>query len=1300
MDEDMSELQALIAEHMARYRQMRRSEDGRLRDSPERQALRQTIDDLSGELQFLERTRVSLNATIGDNVVPTRSHRLPNNIPRFKRPSSDAHVSVHDYIAAFERKLKADSYPDTKFVSALAACCEPEEADWVEANLSTTLSWEEAKDLFLRHFIDDDMESLYAFELEGIQKGTKETLHSFADRYLQAMRLAKDDSSLPNVRVTHFLTRLPESVRCDLNLVKVTKPGDVSSVAAIVRTLVALYPPNQPTVKSLTALTSKWCSVHQTKSHSNAECTAQTPRPLPREGPSSPTAKTTSAVWCEFHKSNKHSSTECRAQRPVDKAVSETAPKPAFISHPQPHPFAAQVRCHRCGERGHYANRCPTSSASDSSSSQPFRHATASERPTDQSTMEDESNEQSVQDYLDVFHQHPTNHTAALQTTSPSIDYKTAFFVPININGNPATAYIDSGASHSSIPKSMMNNCPDGTFSPPMPNSKTSLGAKGVFVPRLGSFKTSFTWGANEFTHEFEISDPPDGVQVIIGRDLFEKLGIVIGGLPLPGHVNQVPFASNPSMVPDSLVQGAETVPNSLSSHPSLLEAIERNQATSLSAFCNIPEAVVRLDTGDHPAIYRRQYPIPDSLQEATDAQMQEWITAGKVTDAPVGCQYNNPLLVVPKKDLSGNWTKVRICIDPRALNKQLQPDKYPLPLVKDVFTFFAKCSIFSVIDLEQAYLQLPILPEHRQKTAFTWRNRHMMFVGTPFGICNTASVLQRTMSVLFKNSNCTYPFQDDIPLGAKEPQQHLIDLVTTLDTLTAANLRIRRDKCAFFQDRLHLLGHTLSGNGLAVDERKIASVVEWPLPTTGKQIEKYLGLVNYFRDFIPNYSTVAAPLECLRKQVTLPQAAWTKEQTQSFNALKQILSRAPFLTFPNFDKEFCVATDASDSGLGCVLYQLKQPGLPDNVSNRDWVMFAARALSPSEKNYSATKKELAGIVFSLAKFHYYLWGRHFRLYTDHRALSFIFTQHNLNPMILNWLDQLLSYSFTIFHRPGIQNILPDALSRVFPPRPTNQLVNELIGSNHHGSNTADDLPVVPASERHAAIEQAHLKGHFGVKATLKSLISSGKVWPGMRQQVSEQLQTCPACRRWTIAQVGFHPLTPIMANNPMDAVAVDTAHSFPTSPQGNNVLLIVVCIFTRFVFLRALPNNSAISVASALFRIFIDFGFPRIIQSDNGTEFVNTIIRHLTTSFGIDHRLSTPYHPRANGLAERTVQTACRAIRKLLEGENTSWDLHHLSVQMFINNKIASFHSSVGMSNCAPHVKWPKATGGACGQG
>jgi transposase InsO family protein len=148
-----------------------------------------------------------------------------------------------------------------------------------------------------------------------------------------------------------------------------------------------------------------------------------------------------------------------------------------------------------------------------------------------------------------------------------------------------------------------------------------------------------------------------------------------------------------------------------------------------------------------------------------------------------------------------------------------------------------------------------------------------------------------------------------------------------------------------------------------------------------------------------------------------------------------------------------------------------------------------------------------------------------------------------------------------------------------------------------------------------------------------------------------------------------------------MDAIAIDTAHSFPTSPRGNNILLVVIDIFTRFCFLRALPDNTAFSVSSALFHIFCDFGFPRIIQSDNGPEFVNNIVKTLVEHFSIDHRLTTPYHPRANGLAERTVQTSCRAIKKLLEGENESWDIHVPAVQLFMNGKIAEFHGSAPFS-------------------
>lgn len=183
-------------------------------------------------------------------------------------------------------------------------------------------------------------------------------------------------------------------------------------------------------------------------------------------------------------------------------------------------------------------------------------------------------------------------------------------------------------------------------------------------------------------------------------------------------------------------------------------------------------------------------------------------------------------------------------------------------------------------------------------------------------------------------------------------------------------------------------------------------------------------------------------------------------------------------------------------------------------------------------------------------------------------------------------------------------------------------------------------------------IDRAHLLGHFGVKATVERLREFGHQWPSMVSDVTSRLKQCIPCQRFTVVRHGHHTLTPITASLPMDHLAIDCALSFQTSPRGNNVLLIIVDVCNRFVFLRPMQDKSARSVALNLLSIFIDFGFPKILQSDNGAESVNTVIAALTSEFAIDHRLVTPYHPRANGLAERFVQTACRSIKKLLEGD------------------------------------------------
>ena len=207
-----------------------------------------------------------------------------------------------------------------------------------------------------------------------------------------------------------------------------------------------------------------------------------------------------------------------------------------------------------------------------------------------------------------------------------------------------------------------------------------------------------------------------------------------------------------------------------------------------------------------------------------------------------------------------------------------------------------------------------------------------------------------------------------------------------------------------------------------------------WPTWWTGlsrlraKQLQSFLGFVNYLRDFVPKISTITAPLNAIRLKDNIPEQ-WTPECAHAFQLLKEIIPQCPPLAHPDFARPFYVATDASAVGIGCVLYQLD-----DKTNAPQYIQFQARALRKSERNYSATKRELLAIVFAFARFRHFVYGRHFTLYTDHHALVYLRTQPHLNAMMQTWYDELFEYDFTVKHRPGVQNVLPDHLSRLFPP--------------------------------------------------------------------------------------------------------------------------------------------------------------------------------------------------------------------------------------------------------------------------
>jgi len=488
----------------------------------------------------------------------------------------------------------------------------------------------------------------------------------------------------------------------------------------------------------------------------------------------------------------------------------------------------------------------------------------------------------------------------------------------------------------------------------------------------------------------------------------------------------------------------------------------------------------------------------------------------------------------------------------------------------------------------------------------------------------------------------------------------------------------INTDKCNFYSTQVALLGFIIDIHGKRVDPNKLVNIDDWKPPTTGKQVQSYMGTFNFFREYMPLISTIAAPLDALRNEAG--PFVLNDIQLRCFNALKNVLVQAPILSFPEFSKPFYVATDASNVGIGAVLYQL--PGGELEPSNIKYISFVARSLQERERKYSATQKELLGIVFALKKLHYYLWGRHFTLYTDHRALTFMHSQKEMNSMLTGWQETILDYTFKVVYRPGVLNVLPDALSRQFPQelwssKSSGTMPTKVYGYIHLIQDASTPRETVAMNKRKSLLESTHALGHFGTNAMVNHIHSSNKTWPNLAKDCLEYVQRCQECQRVNIARKGYHPLSAIHAQLPGEHMAIDLAGPFPEDDNGHRFLLVLVDVCTRFVFLEPIPNKEATTIAKVLFRIFTTIGFPRILQSDNGKEFVNEIMRVMTSEMGVQHRLVTPYHPRGNGVAENHVKTAVNIIRKEIKDQKAVWARHVPMAQLAMNTRIVALHNS-----------------------
>ena len=432
------------------------------------------------------------------------------------------------------------------------------------------------------------------------------------------------------------------------------------------------------------------------------------------------------------------------------------------------------------------------------------------------------------------------------------------------------------------------------------------------------------------------------------------------------------------------------------------------------------------IDTGEAKPIRHKLRPLNKKLEEDLLAQINKWLEKDVIEES--ASPWSSRLVPVPKKN-----KKIRFCVDYRDLNKVTKKDAFPLPNIEESLTRMSDCKIFSALDGTGAYHSVHIDEKDREKTAFTCHLGTFQFKRMPFGLCNAPATFSRLIMKALTGLDKKYyaPFLDDVAIFSKSFDDHIEHLFNVLNAQRKAGMTLNPRKCQFFRAKIDFLGHTISKDGIETNKAYVEVVQKWPIPKNIAELRTFLGKTGYYRKFIKGYSTVACPLlNMINKDTTkskTTRVSLNEKQLAAFNMLKELLLKAPILSFADFDSSepFILDTNWSkDPGaIGGVLSQVQ--GGKERV-----ICYGARKLTPAERDYSSNKGELLAILHFVRLWKFFLWPRKFIIRTDNNALQWIYSMDHPQSMMMRWLETLALYNFKVVHKNGTQHGNADSLSR------------------------------------------------------------------------------------------------------------------------------------------------------------------------------------------------------------------------------------------------------------------------------